>query len=349
MKSSPRKIRYGILGFGLFAERAIAPAIRASSNSELIAIQKRSLSAAEEKAKALGIPLSFDSVEKLAAHEDVDAVYIVSANAFHCPSTIAAARAKKHVLVEKPMALNAAEARKMIAACKQHGVALMVGHMLRLSPLVRRMRDIVQSGMIGDITEARADFVYDGRTSHRSWLFDRKLAGGGPVFDIGVHGLDTLRFILDDEVVSTKSDLNPRPTAKKTEGSANIILRFSHGTLASVYCSFLAPLRRTFIELIGTKGVISAFGFTQNNATISLRITMGKDGKEEPAIIEEIGVPNLYVDQISKFSANIIENTEPFAPGSVGLKNQIVLDAAMQEKKKPPRHHDAKGNRKFKA
>ena len=215
MKSSPRKIRYGILGFGLFAERAIAPAIRASSNSELIAIQKRSLSAAEEKAKALGIPLSFDSVEKLAAHEDVDAVYIVSANAFHCPSTIAAARAKKHVLVEKPMALNAAEARKMIAACKQHGVTLMVGHMLRLSPLVRRMRDIVQSGMIGDITEARADFVYDGRTSHRSWLFDRKLAGGGPVYDIGVHGLDTLRFILNDEVVSTKSDLHPRPTVKK--------------------------------------------------------------------------------------------------------------------------------------
>src|ERR1039458_10520089 len=83
MKSSPRKIRYGILGFGLFAERAIAPAIRASSNSELIAIQKRSLAAAEAKAKELGIPLAFDSVEKLVAHEDVDAVYIVSANAFH--------------------------------------------------------------------------------------------------------------------------------------------------------------------------------------------------------------------------------------------------------------------------
>ena len=330
MKSSPRKIRYGILGFGLFAERAIAPAIRASSNSELIAIQKRSLSAAEEKAKALGIPLSFDSVEKLAAHEDVDAVYIVSANAFHCPSTIAAARAKKHVLVEKPMALNAAEARKMIAACKQHGVALMVGHMLRLSPLVRRMRDIVQSGMIGDITEARADFVYDGRTSHRSWLFDRKLAGGGPVYDIGVHGLDTLRFILNDEVVSTKSDLHPRPTVKRTEESANIILKFSRGTLASIYCSFAAPLRRTFIEFIGTKGIISAYGFTQNSKTISLRVTMGKDGKEQPASIEEIAVPNLYIEQVTRFSASIIDGTEPFAPGSVGLKNQIVLDAAMR-------------------
>ena len=330
MKSSPRKIRYGILGFGLFAERAIAPAIRASSNSELIAIQKRSLAAAEAKAKVLGIPLAFDSVEKLVAREDVDAVYIVSANAFHSPSTIAAARAKKHVLVEKPMAMNAAEARKMIATCRQHGVKLMVGHMLRLSPLVRRMRDIVQSGMIGDITAARADFIYDAQTSHRTWLFDRKLAGGGPIYDIGVHGLDTLRFILNDEVVSTKSDLIPRPTAKKTEESANILLKFSRGTLGSIYCSFTAPLRRTFIEFIGTKGIISAYGFTQNSTTISLRITMGKDGKEEPASLEEIAVPNLYVEQISRFSANIIDDTEPFAPGSTGLKNQIVLDAAMR-------------------
>ena len=333
MKSSLHKIHYGILGFGLFAERAIAPAIRATSNSELIAIQKRSLAAAEGKAKELGVPFAFDSVEKLLAHDEIDAVYIASANAFHCPSTIAAARAKKHVLVEKPMAMNVAEARRMISACNHHDVKLMVGHMLRLSPLVRRMRDIVRSGMIGDITAARADFVYDAHTSHRTWLFDRKLAGGGPVFDIGVHGLDTLRFILDDEVVSTKSDLNPRPTAMKTEGSANIILKFSRGTLASVYCSFLAPLRRTFIELMGTKGVISAYGFTQNNTTVSLSITMGKDGKEEPTSIEEIKIPNLYVEQISNFSSNIIDNTEPFAPGSVGLKNQIVLDAAMRSKK----------------
>ncbi len=330
MKPAPRKIRYGILGFGLFAERAIAPAIRASSNSELVAIQKRSSASAEAKAKEIGIPFAFDSVDKLVAHNEVDAVYIVSANAFHAPSTIAAARAKKHVLVEKPMALNAAEARKMIAACKKNNVKLMVGHMLRLSPLVRRMRDIVQSGMLGDITAARADFVYDGRLSHRSWLFERKLAGGGPVYDIGVHGLDTLRFILNDDVVSTKSDLHPRPTVKKTEESANILLKFSRGTLGSIYCSFTAPLRRTFIEFIGTKGIISAYGFTQNSTTIHLRLTMGKDGKEEPASVEEIAVPNLYIEQISRFSANIIDNTEPFAPGIVGLKNQIVLDAAMR-------------------
>ena len=228
------------------------------------------------------------------------------------------------------MAVNAAECRRMIAKCKKHNVKLTVGHMLRLSPLVRRMRDIVRSGMIGDITSARADFIYDGSLSQRQWLFDRKLAGGGPVYDIGVHGLDTLRYVLDDEVVSTKSDLHPRPTGKRTEESANILLKFSRGTLASISCSFVAPLRRTYIEFIGTKGIISAFTFTQNNASVHLHITMGIEGKEQPTKVEEILVPNMYIEQVSNFSANIIENTEPLVPGSVGLKNQLVLDAAMR-------------------
>lgn len=330
MNPSHRKIRYGIIGFGLFAERAIAPAIRASANSELIAIQKRSLAAAKKKADELSIPLAFASTKELVSHPDIDAVYVVSANAFHCPETLLAARARKHVLVEKPMAMNASECRAMIAACKKNGVKLMIGHMLRLSPLVRRMRDIVRSGMIGEITSARADFVYDSRVSQRAWLFDRKIAGGGPVYDIGVHGLDTLRFVLDDEVVSTKSDLVPKPTAKRTEETANILLRFSRGTIATINCSFVAPLRRTYIEFIGTKGIISAYTFTQNNATVYLNITMGKDGREQPVKTEEVFVTNLYVDQVSSFSKNILEDSEPFAPGSVGLKNQIVLDAAMR-------------------
>ena len=329
MTPSHRKIRYGLIGFGLFAEKAIAPAIRSSSNSELIAIQKRSLAAAESKAKEYSIPLAFDSVEELVSSDKIDAVYIASANSEHCPETLAAARAGKHVLVEKPMALNARECRRMISACRKGGVKLMVGHMLRLSPLVRRMRDIVRSGMLGEVRTARADFIYDARLSKRSWLLDRKTAGGGPIYDIGVHGLDTLRYILDDEVVSTKSDLSPRPTVRRTEEIANLLLRFSHGTLATISCSFVAPLRRTFIEFIGTEGIISAYTFTQNNATVYLNITMGKEGKEESTKTEEMIVPNLYVEQVSRFSANVLEDTEPFAGGENGLRNQLVLDAAL--------------------
>ena len=331
MQSSQRRVRYGIIGFGLFAERAIAPAIVASPNSTLVAIQKRSLALAKEKAKQFAIPLAFDSVEELAAHPDVGAVFIVSANAFHCKETLAAARAGKHVLVEKPIAMNAGEARRMIAACKRAKVKLMVGHMLRLSPLVRRMRDIVRSGMIGEVVAVKSEFIYDARVSQRQWLFDRKLAGGGPVFDIGVHSLDTIRYVLDDEVVATTGALHPVPTKTRTEGSAMLSLRFSRGVVASIYCSFIAPLRRTFIEFIGTEGIISANDFTFNEASVYLKITMGKNGKEESAKTETIAIPNLYTEEVSLFSRSILENTAAPIPGDVGLKNQIVLDAAMKK------------------
>ncbi len=199
MADQKTPLRFGIIGFGSFAERAIAPAIRATPGAALMAVQKRSLDAARALAKAGGIPLAFATAEELVAHPDVDAVFIVSANAAHRAETIAAARQGKHVLVEKPMALNVREAEEMIAECARHNVRLMVGHMIRFSPLAQRMRDVVRSGRLGKLVSARADFIYDGRLSQRRWLRDRDVAGGGPVFDVGVHCLDTLRFVLDDE------------------------------------------------------------------------------------------------------------------------------------------------------
>ena len=151
-----RTIRYGIIGFGRFAERAIAPAIRRARNSAVVALQKRSAEEARKKADECSIPLSFSTPDELLRHPDIDAVFIVSANAAHCPETLAAARAGKHVIVEKPMALNVREAELMIDACEEHGVKLMVGHMVRLSPVVRRVRELILAGRIGSVKAARA-------------------------------------------------------------------------------------------------------------------------------------------------------------------------------------------------
>ncbi len=331
METAPdKKIRYGIIGFGSFAERAIAPAIRASAHSELVAIQKRSLEAARQKATEHNIPLAFDSVEKLVRHQDVDAVFIVSANACHCSETLAAARAKKHVLVEKPMALNVAEAKKMIEACKKQRVKLMVGHMIRFSPLAHRIREVILSGTIGRVTYVRTDFVYDGRTSHRRWLQDMRVAGGGPLFDIGVHCLDTLRYILQKEIVSLSSHLEPYPTKTRTESTVSLSLKFSGGTIASIYCSYDAPIRRSVIEVIGTEGTMMATQFTLGDRTIPLHITTGREEGADAGRTEMINVPNLYVEEISRFSSCILNKTRVSIPGEVGLQNQKILNAALQ-------------------
>lgn len=323
-----KKVRYGIIGFGSFAERAIAPAIRASGNSELVAIQKRSLDTAKQKAAEHKIPLAFDSVKDLVRHKDLDAVFIVSANSQHCPETVAAAKAGKHVLVEKPMAMNAVEAKKMIDVCRKNKVKLMVGHMIRFSPLALRIKEMIRSGLIGKVTYVRTEFVYDGRTSHRGWLKDMRVAGGGPVFDIGVHCLDTLRFILDADVVSESGHVEPMPTKARTEATACLSLRLTGGILASIYCSYNTSLRRSVIEVIGTNGVLSATNFTLGDRVIPLQIALGPG---EESRTETISVPNLYIEEVTHFSSCILGNKKPLIPGEVGLENQRVLDAALKE------------------
>ncbi len=328
-----KRVRYGIIGFGRFAEKSIAPAIKASPNSELVAIQKRSAVAAAEKAGELGIPYVFDSVEKLVREPAIDAVFIASVNAAHCGETLAAARAGKHVLVEKPMAMDAREAEQMIQSCRSAGVRLMVAHMLRFSPLLVRMRGLIQTGAIGRPVFARSEFVYDARLSQRSWLHDMRLAGGGPVYDIGVHCLDSLRFVLDDEVTETESLLVPEPTEGTTESTALLQLKFSKGTPASILCSYDVPLRRTFIEIVGTEGGLSASNFTVGERVTPLTITRGgADGATEERV-DQITVPNLYVEEVTHFSDCIVRGHEPVLTGENGLRNQLVLDAAMRQRR----------------
>ncbi len=331
MNASVKKIRYGIIGFGAFAEQAIAPAIKASPNSELVAIQKRSFAAAKEKALAFSIPHAFSTAEDLVAHPDVDAVFIVSANALHYRETLTAAGAGKHVLVEKPIAMNVQEAEEMIAACNRHKVKLMVGHMVRFSPVAQRIKQLIHSGVLGTISFVKSEFFYDARLSHRGWLVDPNIAGGGPIFDIGVHCLDTMRFVLDEDVIAVRSLVEPRLSKTTTEVTASLSLRFSKGTLGSIFCSYVSSARRSFIEIIGTEGIVSASDFTLGNKIIPLSISLKNNTSIVIPRVEEIQVPNLYIEEVTKFSNCILENSESPIPGLIGLENQRVLDKAIRE------------------
>lgn len=327
-----KKVRYGIIGFGKFAERAIAPAIKESQNSELVAIQKRSLVLAREKAAQQRVPMAFDSVDALVSRPDIDAVFIVSANSVHAEETIKAARKGKHVLVEKPIAANTHDAERMIAECELHRVKLMVGHMVRLSPVVQRVRDIVRSGELGRVIYAHADFAYDGRNSARSWLYDPNVAGGGPLYDVGVHCLDTLRFVLDDEVESFTSEVQPCPTRTRTEETGAILLRFTRGTIGSIFCSYGMPVRSRILEVVGSEGIVSAPDFTAPDETLTLTVTR-RDQDRAPAVTtEQIAVPNLYTEEVTHFSECILNDKQPALSARSGLENLRVVEAASRPK-----------------
>ena len=149
------------------------------------------------------------------------------------------------------------------------------------------------------------------------------------MFDVGVHCLDTLRFVLDDEVVSVKSFLQPVPTELRTEEVANLSLAFSRGTLASIHCSYRAPMRRRYIEIVGEKGMMSSPEFTVGRTMIPLTITFGQEDQPTETHTEEIHVPDLYVEEITHFSECVLKGQDPASPGANGLANQRVLDQAM--------------------
>ncbi len=326
------KIRYGFIGFGKFAENTMIPAAIESQNSEVIAIQNRKIEKAKEKAAEYNIAFAFDSVKELVSLPDVDAVYIASPVFRHYEDVVTAAEAGKHVLVEKPIAMNRTEAEKMIKICKEKNVKLMVAQMARFSPVNSKIRELIKSGIIGKTKFIKTEYFYDVRLSKRWWSRDTKMAGGGPTFDIGVHCLDTMRFVMDDDVISVTSQLYPIVSEEKTEMTSITALKFSSGTPGSMFCSFAVPYARIFIEVIGEDGIISAENFTVSKTSVQLKITKGKDGKASGTITEDIEVPNIYEKEITHFSDCIINNTEPLITGEDGLKNQVILDEAIKNR-----------------
>src|SRR5271169_3484326 len=185
-------IRFGIVGFGLHPVKRLMPGFQRASRCRVVAVSRRDLGQAQASARQFQIEHAFASTVDLCACPDVDAVFVCSPDALHCADVLTAVQYRKPVLCEKPMAMNAGEARTMVDASRKAGVTLGVAHVMRFEESVRLIRERIAGGAIGRPQVARADFFTPMLTSARTWLNDSKLAAGGPLADIGVHCIDTL-------------------------------------------------------------------------------------------------------------------------------------------------------------
>ena len=171
-------IRWGVLGVAGIAIRAVIPAIQRARNARLVAIASRTLSRAEDAARRLGIPRAYGAYEALLADAEVDAVYTPLPNSLHRQWTIRCAEAGKHVLCEKPLALTAAEALEMAAACREHGVVLMEAFMYRFHPRTERVARLAAEGTLGDVRLVRAAFTFAAREPASNIRFTPTWAAG---------------------------------------------------------------------------------------------------------------------------------------------------------------------------
>ena len=243
-------LQWGILGCARISRTGLIPGIRASTTGRLVAIASRDRAKADAWSAEFAIPRAFGSYDDLIASPEVQAVYIPLPNELHRPWALAAAEAGKHVLCEKPLALDASEAQAIASHCHAHGVILMEAFMWRHQPRTAELRRLIADGAIGELRLIRASFSF--LIEPGDWRHD-PARGGGSLWDVGCYGVNAARLFADAEPEAVSALAHFGPTRVDLSLSASI--RFPSGVLGQVDCSFEQPLRCA-LELVGSTGAI---------------------------------------------------------------------------------------------
>ncbi|QEH38295.1 1,5-anhydro-D-fructose reductase [Aquisphaera giovannonii] len=322
-------LRWGILGCARISRRGLIPGIEGSRTGELAAIASRDGAKARAWGAEFRIPRPHDSYEALVADPDLDAVYIPLPNELHAPWVKAAADAGKHVLCEKPLALDAAEAAAMVAHCRDRGVILMEAFMWRHQPRTRGLLGHLAGGLIGELRLVRASFSFPIEAG--DWRLD-PARGGGAVWDVGCYGVSTARLFAGTEPEGIRARAHFGPSG--VDMSLAATLSFPGGVLASIDCSFEQPFRCAY-ELVGTRGVIEvpdAYLPPAASPALAHVRTIGSgsdsDAGTDRSRVLEFPAVDQYAEMVDAFAASVAAG-RLLAPAEDGLAQMRALDAVL--------------------
>lgn len=315
-------VKWGFIGAGFVGSKAVAPAIHAANNATLTAVSSRGLNRAEalSPARAYG---GSDSYNQIIADPEIDAIYINLANQQHHQWVIAALQGGKHVLCEKPLALNFAEAKEMADAANRNGKLLIEAAWMRWHPRFQRTVDLVRSGAIGELTKIESAFTFTADLKDNF----RGQAGGGSLLDVGTYQLQLWRALIDPWIYPTLKNVKQVPnengTDLSTEITAQVILPSKN--LLDLYAesSFIAP-EKQFAKITGTEGTIE---FTNGAAFTSWKessaLTIGSH-------TEEFAPVDAYQLMIEAVSAKISGQDTWVLPIQESLDVADLIDAIVQ-------------------
>ncbi len=315
------RLGWGIIGIGSIVRERIAPAMVAEPRSELVAAVSRDRGRADAFAREFGARRSYTSYTEMLADPDVDAVFIATPNSLHTPQVVAAAGAGKHILCDKPLAVDTNGALRAVAACTRAEVKLGVNFQYRHLPWVRDVTDTVRSGAIGRVETVQLQ-VGSGPRDYRNWRRDPAMAGLGSVHNVGVHGLDLLRVILGSEPVEVAAMFDNDPESGSVEWLALILLRFANRTLVEFNCNESVANPRNEISIHGTKGRLVGSGFTRSRVGGDLHTLI--DGEES---VVHYPAFDAHRRAVAAFTDSILEGKEPDASGQDGLRSAELCAA----------------------
>ena len=321
------KLRWGVVGTAGIARDQVIPAIQQSSNGSVVAVASRDEAKAKAFAASLGIGRAAASYAALIADPEIDAIYIPLPNSEHAEWAMKAAAAGKAVLCEKPLAMNAAEARKIVTECAERKVALMEGFMYRFHPQNVRVLELIKSGAIGEVREVRTHLSVHlmDPPDPKNVRFDPAI-GGGALLDMGCYIINIARRVMGVEPEAVQGVLDIDPRFNVDVGAAGL-LSFSDNRVGLVSCSFRAGGQGAY-TVVGTAGTIDVpraiIPGMGTRAAEGLVIVIDTDGRRR----EEVFAPvNQYTLMAEGFADAVLSGKPvPFSPEDA-VANMAVMDA----------------------
>jgi predicted dehydrogenase len=328
------KVGYAVVGLGSISQMAVLPAFAHSEKARLVAV----VSGDKSKAERLGQQYSAQKAYSYAEFADclknpgVEAVYIATPPGEHERYTVAAAKSKKHVLCEKPLAATVAQARNMVDTCRRNKVRFMTAYRKYYEPSTVMLKDMIARGELGRIDIIHtlfAEFRPSGDNSP-AWLFSKKLCGGGPLTDLGVYCVNTCRWLIGEDPIAAESVVwtRDRKRFKEVEEGVAFRLDFPSGVILQGTAAY-SSVFSSFVHVHGEKGWAElgpAFAFEEERRLI------GKiAGKWFERVFEPIDEFALEMDD---FAACIREGRQPEPDGAQGLRDIVIIDAIYRAARK---------------
>ena len=319
-----RKIGYCIIGLGRISMDHFMPGTVLGKNSRITGVVSGHPDKAKEQAAKYGVPASsiysYETMDQMKNNPTIDAVYVALPNSMHAEYTIRSARAGKHVLCEKPMATTVADSQAMIKACKDANKKLMIAYRCHYEPTNLRAMQLIRDGKLGKIQAIESANGFNAKPDQ--WRLDRKLAGGGPLMDMGVYSLNACRYLTGEEPAEIKafsSTIDHDGRFATVEENVSWTMKFPSGAVASCNTSYGAS-QNGFYRVHGSLGWLyaePAFPYQGLHLTAQFSEPGGK-----PTMLDEPN-PNLdpsqFTAQSDYFSDCILGDKEPKTAGMEGL------------------------------
>ncbi len=315
------KIQLGVIGCGRIAQAHLAAIQSLKDEVDLIAAVDVDEKRAKEAKNRFGAKLSTSQYEEILSRSEIEAVIITLPNSLHHPVVLQAAKAKKHILVEKPMALNTKQAQEMVHEAKRNGITLMVGQSRRFSDAVFELQKNLPE--IGNLFRIQISFLVNFPAPPTDWWKRSEEAGGLVILLQGSHSIDSILTWIKKMPRQVCAFTSKQNTQWEGEDEADILLSFDQGELASVHLSLSTSPEIHEAIFVGTKGVMrlteystgKPFGFGYHLDLNGKRIYSGDQ------------IPSNYTLQLKEFIAALREGRRPIASGEEGLNTMTVLDA----------------------